>query len=115
MLHGAFRAELCQPGLGETLQQIMAALNSGNGQGGKDGYGLFNEDVALYGPNVQLAGEQAGGSGERGEDSQRRMATFGADAPAADTLPDAPPAMCGCSRTRNFRCVTATSSANISA
>jgi hypothetical protein len=86
-----FAPKLCQPGLGETLQQIMAALNSGNGQGGKDGYGLFNEDVALYGPNVQLAGEQAGGSGERGEDSQRRMATFGADAPAADTLPDAPP------------------------
>ncbi|PWU17993.1 MAG: hypothetical protein C5B50_10115 [Verrucomicrobia bacterium] len=55
--------------LGNTLEQILGAMgaSSGNGQGGKDGYALFNDDVALYGPNVELAGEQAGGRGETGQ------------------------------------------------
>lgn len=55
--------------LGNTLDQILAALgaagaNNGNGQNGRDGYGLFNDDLALYGPNAELAGEQAGGRRE---------------------------------------------------
>ena len=71
-----FAPKLSKPGLGSTLQQILASLNTGNGQGGRDGFGLFNEDVALYGPNVELAGEQAGGSGEAGGAGGRQTATF---------------------------------------
>jgi hypothetical protein len=86
-----FKPKLCRPGLGETLQQVMSALNSGNGQeGGHDGYAIFNEAVALYGPNVQLAGEQAGGSGTSGEDSQRGLATFAAGPSDENAGPDAP-------------------------
>ncbi len=79
-----FTPKLCKPGLGDTLQQIMAALNTGNGQGGRDGYGLFNEDVALYGPNVELAGEQAGGQGDAGGRGGQQMATLPGGAPDAD-------------------------------
>jgi len=52
-----------QQALGSTLEQILAAMgaNTGSGEGGQDGYGLFNDEVALYGPGVELAGEQAGG------------------------------------------------------
>jgi hypothetical protein len=58
-----------QQAFGNTFEQILAAmgLGQGQGQGGQDGYGLFNEDVALYGPNAQVAGEQAGGRGTSGE------------------------------------------------
>lgn len=58
-----------QQAMGNTLEQILAAMgaNPGNGQDGQDGYGLFNDDVALYGPNVELAGEQGGGRRERGD------------------------------------------------
>ena len=45
---------------------------SSNGQGGKDGYALFNDDIALYGPNIELAGEQAGGRTQTGEVGARR-------------------------------------------
>jgi hypothetical protein len=64
-----------QQALGNTLQQILAAMgaNTGNGQGGRDGYALFNDDIALYGPNVELAGEQAGGRGETGQAAARRV------------------------------------------
>jgi hypothetical protein len=63
-----------QQALGNTLEQILTAMgaNSGNGQNGQDGYALFNDDVALYGPNVELAGQQAGGRGDRGQPSTRR-------------------------------------------
>jgi len=61
-----FRPKLSKPGMGNTFQQIMASLKQGNGQGGRDGYALFNEDVALFGPNMELAGEQAGGRGDTG-------------------------------------------------
>jgi hypothetical protein len=63
-----------QQALGNTLEQILAAMgaNTGNGQGGRDGYALFNDDIALYGPNVELAGEQAGGRGETGQAAARR-------------------------------------------
>jgi len=64
-----------QQALGNTLEQILAAMgaNTGNGQGGRDGYALFNDDIALYGPNVELAGEQAGGRGETGQAAARRV------------------------------------------
>ena len=40
--------------LGNSLDQIMAALNSGNGSGSANGYGLFGEGVSLYGPGIDL-------------------------------------------------------------
>jgi hypothetical protein len=51
-----------QESLGNSLQQILDAMgaNKGEGQGGQDGFSMFNEDLALYGPNVELAGQQAG-------------------------------------------------------
>jgi hypothetical protein len=63
-----------QQALGNTLAQILAAMgaSAGGGQGGGDGYGLFNDDVALYGPNVELAGQQAGGRKEPGQIATRR-------------------------------------------
>ncbi len=62
-----------QQALGNTLDQILAAMGakSGSGQGGRDGYSLFNEDVALYGPNVELAGQQARGRKETGQAGAR--------------------------------------------
>jgi hypothetical protein len=62
-----FRPSMSQS-MGNSLQQILAAMGAGagQGQGGRDGYGMFNDQVALYGPNVQLAGQQAGGRGETG-------------------------------------------------
>jgi hypothetical protein len=60
-LTARFRPKLKKQGLGGTVEQILAAMNSGRGQGGRDGFGLFNDDVGLYGPNLELAGEQAGG------------------------------------------------------
>ena len=86
-----FKPKLTNPGLGETLQQIMAALNSGNGQGGRDGYGLFNEDVALYGPNVELAGEQAGDRGETGSNGMPPAAVLARDAADAEPPLNEPP------------------------
>ncbi|MGA9451068.1 MAG: hypothetical protein WBW41_06950 [Verrucomicrobiia bacterium] len=76
-----FQPKLTKPGLGNTLQQILAALNVGNGQGGRDGYALFNEDVALYGPNVELAGEQAGGRGDTSGGRSRQSEALAAGAP----------------------------------
>jgi len=83
-----FQPKLTKPGLGSTLQQIMAALNSGNGQGGRDGYGLFNEDVALYGPNVELAGEQAGARGDTAGNGGRSADVLAGNAPDAGSLPE---------------------------
>jgi hypothetical protein len=83
-----FAPKLCKPGLGGTLQQIMAALNSGNGQGGRDGYGLFNEDVALYGPNVELAGEQAGDRGDTGGQGGRSADILNGNEPDTEPLPN---------------------------
>lgn len=63
-----------QQALGNTLEQILAAMGAnsgGNGEGKQGGYALFNDDIALYGPNVQLAGEQ-GGRGETGQAATRR-------------------------------------------
>jgi len=92
-LTARFRPKLSKPGMGNSLQQILTAMNSGNGQGGSDGYGLFNEDMALYGPNVELAGEQAGGrrEDEGGNGRGRQVAQVGGDVrDAALAPPDAP-------------------------
>ena len=83
-----FKPKLTKPGLGDTLQQIMAALNSGNGQGGRDGYGLFNEDVALYGPNVELAGEQAGDRGDTSGNGGRPAEIVAGYAPDTEPPPN---------------------------
>ena len=83
-----FKPKLTKPGLGDTLQQIMAALNSGNGQGGRDGYALFNEDMALYGPNVELAGEQAGGRGDTGGNATHLAEILAGNAPDTEPLPN---------------------------
>lgn len=64
-----------QEALKNTLEQILAAMGAnsgGSGQNGQDGYALFNDEMALYGPNVELAGEQAGGRGETGQPATRR-------------------------------------------
>ncbi len=63
-----------QPVMGQAmasaLAQILAAMGlSGMGGMGADGYSLFQSDMALYGPNVELAGAQAGG--EAGPTSRR--------------------------------------------
>jgi len=80
-----FQPKLAQPGLGGTLQQILAAMNSGNGQGGENGYSLFNQDVALYGPNAELAGAQAGGRNETSPNAGQRFETVTGGGPDANT------------------------------
>jgi hypothetical protein len=86
-LTARFQPKLCKPGVGNSLQQILAALGAGTGQGGRDGYGLFNEDVALYGPNVELAGEQAGGRGDAGPNEGWRVQPLAGEAPEAGLSP----------------------------
>jgi 3-methyladenine DNA glycosylase Tag len=83
-----FQPKLTKPGLGNTLQQILAALKSGNGQGGRDGYALFDEDVALYGPNVELAGEQAGDHGDNSGNGTRFAEIVSGNAPDTETPPN---------------------------
>lgn len=70
-----------QKALGNTLEQILAAMgaNSGSGQSGRDGYSLFNDDVALYGPDMELAGEQAGGRRDTGPTGGRRAERLAGD------------------------------------
>jgi len=86
-----FAPKLSKPGLGNTLQQIMASLNVGNGQGGRDGFALFNEDAALYGPNVQLAGDQAGGSGDTGGNNGKPSEVLAGGAADAELPANEPP------------------------
>ena len=55
--------------MGQSLQQILSAMKSrGSGGSGGSGYGLFGDNVGLYGPNVHLA-RRGGGSGNRSEKS----------------------------------------------
>ena len=77
-----------QKALGNTLEQILAAMgaSSGMGDGGRDGYSLFNEDAALYGPNMELAGEQGAGR-DLSESANQARAT--ARVPGAAREPDA--------------------------
>jgi hypothetical protein len=79
-LTARFEPKLCKPGLGHSLDQILSALGVGNGQNGRDGYGLFNESLALYGPDAQLAGEQAGGEGATGSRNSRSSTPMAGDA-----------------------------------
>ncbi|HHY84971.1 MAG TPA: hypothetical protein GYA07_05485 [Verrucomicrobia bacterium] len=79
-LEARFRPTLSKPGVGSTLQQILTAVGVGSGDGGRDGYGLFNENVGLYGPGMQLAGEQAGGRGGAGRAGGRGAAQISGDA-----------------------------------
>jgi hypothetical protein len=79
-LTARFQPKLSKPGIGNTVQQILAALGAGNGENGRDGYALFNEAVALYGPNVELAGEQAGRRGDVGRGEGRRSEYVTGDA-----------------------------------
>jgi len=83
-----------QQALGNTLEQILAALGvtAGSGEGGRDGYSLFNEDLALYGANMELAGTQTGGRAELGGDSARgaeRVAGEAREAGLSGTRPAA--------------------------
>lgn len=82
-----FRPSVSQS-MGNSLQQILAAMGAGvaQGQGGRDGYGMFNDQVALYGPNVQLAGQQAGGRAESasGRTSSASRVPGDADDPALE-------------------------------
>ncbi len=48
--------------LGNSLDQIMAAMSQGNASGSsKNGYGLFGEGVSFYGPDVSLPGATGAG------------------------------------------------------
>jgi len=76
-LTARFKPKLKKPGMGNSLQQIMSALSPGAGQGGRDGYALFNDDVSLYGPNAELAGEQAGGRRDNESGSGRGLQVTG--------------------------------------
>jgi hypothetical protein len=72
-----------QQALGNTLEQILAAMGAnagGNGEGSQGGYALFNDELALYGPNVELAGEQTGGRGDTGQAATRRAERVTGDA-----------------------------------
>jgi hypothetical protein len=90
-LTARFKPKLSKPGLGNSLEQILSALGVGNGENGRNGYGLFNESLALYGPDAQLAGEQAGGQGETGSSQSRSGAPMAGDARDAGLPPPEAP------------------------
>lgn len=79
-----------QKEFGRTLDQIMAALGSGNGGQSGDGYSLFSNDVALYGPDTQMER----GDGE-GMDSGGSSSREGPHVAAAGEAPDKPTAAPG--------------------
>lgn len=80
---------------GNSLGQILSAMgaNSGEGDGGQDGYGLFADDVGLYGPNMELAGEQSGGRRDEAGGSGRgqRIASTPGDANDSALIPPGTP------------------------
>jgi hypothetical protein len=72
--------------VGNSLQQILSAMgvgqNSGSGQGGQDGYSMFNNDVGIYGPGMERAAQQAGkrgGSGRGSSQGSQQVASEGTD------------------------------------
>lgn len=74
--------------MGNSLQQILSAMSGGGGQG--DGYSLYNEDLALYGPQAQMAGNPGGeNSDDSGGSKSSLRATSSADHPESDDLPRA--------------------------
>jgi hypothetical protein len=70
--------------LGNTLAQIMAAMQ-GQGLSGGNGYGLYGQEMGLYGAEVEL-GAAGGWIGDRGspEATSRRPETVSSD-PGKDT------------------------------
>ncbi len=72
---------------GQSLGQILSAMgaNSGQGDGGQDGYGLFSDDVGLYGPNMELAGEQSGGRRDEAGGSGRGQSIASTPGDASDS------------------------------
>ena len=81
-----------QQAMGNTLEQILGAMGaSGQGQEGQDGYALFNENAALYGPNSELAGEQAGGRKETSGGGSRRAERLAGNAREPSQKPPAEP------------------------
>ncbi len=80
--------------LGDSLSQIMAAMQAGSGQSGGSGYGLFGEDVGIYGPDVQMSGAPGGRHDidrpQAGGASRTARASGDADDPALRATPDEP-------------------------
>lgn len=72
-----------QQAMGNTLAQILAALGSGSGGDGQNGYAWFNNNVGLYGPNMELAGRQGGSRREAGRSGAAGQARLsgGSDEP----------------------------------
>ena len=76
-----------QQAMGNTLQQILQAMGvGGQGSSGQNGYSLFNNDVGLYGPNAELAGEQSGARGAAGGSSAASTQRV-ANAPGEEARP----------------------------
>jgi len=74
-----------QQSMGDSLSQILSAMQ---GASGGVGYGLYGEGVSLYGPDVQLAGQQQGrGRGRPAPASAPGRASAAPDAADPD-LPD---------------------------
>lgn len=56
--------------IGRSLEQILSAMGASSGQGNgpsnRNGYSMFNSDVALFGPGMERNGGMAAGQGNRG-------------------------------------------------
>jgi hypothetical protein len=63
----AFQPELMQAGLGNSIDQIMAAISGSASGSSRDGYGLFGEAVSLYGPDIELPAGAEGTGAEMAE------------------------------------------------
>jgi hypothetical protein len=72
--------------LGNSLQQIMAAMGQkqgpgqGPGQGGQDGYSMFNNDIGIYGPGMDRSATKAGNRGGPGRGSAQSAQQVASDA-----------------------------------
>jgi len=70
--------------LGNSLQQIIDAINGRGSADGRYGYGMFGESVSLYGPDAELAQDASQGEGEGGSGvaakGTRRLASDARDA-----------------------------------
>lgn len=61
-LQARFRPRQSQ--MSQTLSQVLSAMGVGSTGEGNDGFSMFNNDVGLYGPNQELAGEQGSPRGQ---------------------------------------------------
>jgi hypothetical protein len=68
-----------QNAMGNTLEQILAAMGAGNNGSGQNGFSMFNDDVGLYGPNAERAGQQTGGRGSKPGSGGRRTERVASD------------------------------------